>query len=483
MEYILFAIVGITALISVALLPKVCSEHSFFSGLSPEGNTPSVFTLTFSQVTTWIFARSLMNAAILGYFYGIWGTLAYAAYYLSFLTGWKIIDAVRFKQGFKSLHAFFYQRFGRVGVACYNVVVVIRLISEVFANLLVVGILFGAVGSNMYSIAVIGFSAVVLLYSMLGGLHASLKTDVFQMSMFITVLLLLAVCVFDSGQFLLSDLQFISFDMSQPGPILLVVALLQIWSYPMHDPVMMDRGFLADRETTRKSFLHAAWISSVCIIAFGCLGVLAGAHALQDDTMNSVLLRMLGEWPMLLLSVALIVSAMSTLDSSLSSASKLVAVDMKLISPSLFNGRLVMLVFMLLGVLCVFWGNQDLFSAVAVSGTASMFLAPVVFFSIFANRTNIPVWSFLVAFFVAIVGAALYFLESSGYMQWLGDAHKYTKLLWISACVLSVGCIAFWLGMKTSHEDFSQKYSMKNRLENASQYSSDRFLRKTSINR
>ncbi len=466
MEYILFTIVGMTALVSMVLIPKACTEHSFFSGLSPEGKMPGVLTLTFSLVTTWIFARSLMNAAILGYFYGIWGTLAYAAYYLSFLTGWKIIDSLRFKQDYESLHAFFNQRFGRVGVACYNVVVVIRLVSEVFANLLVVGILFGAVGSNLYATAIIGFSVLVLLYSMLGGLHASLKTDVFQMGMFISVLLLLVVCVFDSGQFLLSDLQFIGLDISQPGPILLVVALLQIWSYPMHDPVMMDRGFLADRETTRKSFLHAAWISGVCITAFGCLGVLAGAHALQGDTMNSVLLRMLGEWPMLLLSVALIVSAMSTLDSSLSSASKLVAVDMKLISPSLINGRLVMLVFMLLGVLCVFWGNQDLFSAVAVSGTASMFLAPVVFFSIFANRSNIPVWSFLVAFFVAIVGAALYFIESSSYTQWLGEAHKYTKLLWISVAVLATGCVAFWLGMKTSQEG-------------SSQYASDKFLRKT----
>ncbi len=450
MQTLLFTIVGITAVISIVLSPKTCSEHSFFSGLSPDGKQPSAFTLTFSQVTTWIFARSLMNAAILGYYYGIWGTLAYAGYYLSFLTGWKIIDGIRFKQGFESLHAFLHQRFGRVGVSCYNVVVVIRLISEVFANLLVVGILFGVAGSNMYAIAIIGFSAVVLFYSMLGGLQASLKTDVFQMSMFIIILALLLLSVFDSGQFSFADLQFIPFEIGQPGPVLLLVAFLQIWSYPMHDPVMMDRGFLADRVTTKKSFLHATWISIICIVAFGCLGVLAGANALEGDDMNAVLLRMLGEWPMLLLSLALIVSAMSTLDSSLSSASKLIALDMKLISPSVLNGRLVMLVFMLLGLLCVFWGNKDLFSAVAVSGTASLFLAPVVFFSIFANKDNVPVWSLLVSFVFAIIGATIYFLESSGYTAWLGDIHKYTKLLYISVFVLITGCAAFWVGIKTN---------------------------------
>jgi hypothetical protein len=42
----------------------------------------------------------------------------------------------------------------------------------------------------------------------------------------------------------------------------------------MHDPVMMDRSFLADRKTTWKSFLHASWLSMGCIFLFALLGVL-----------------------------------------------------------------------------------------------------------------------------------------------------------------------------------------------------------------
>lgn len=214
----------------------------------------------------------------------------------------------------------------------------------------------------------------------------------------------------------------------------------------MHDPVMMDRGFLADRDTTRKSFYHAAWISIICIIVFGCIGVWAGAHAVEGDSMNTVLLRLMGEWPMLLFSTTLVISAMSTLDSTLSSSSKLIAVDMKLLSTKVSNGRITMLVFMLLGLLCVFFGSKDLFSAVAVSGTASMFLAPVVFFSIFGKQNKIPAWSFMLSFTIAIFGAGLYFLESSGHTQWLGELHKYTKLLYISLSILIVGCLSFWLG-------------------------------------
>jgi len=448
MDYQLSLIIGFIALVSVLLSPKVKGANAFFRGESKDGQQPGLLTLTFSQVTTWIFARSLMNAAILGFYYGIWGTLAYAAYYLSFLTGARIIDHLRFEQGYDSIQSFLADRFGQWGTRCYNLVIGVRLISEVFANLLVIGILFGVAGSGAYTLAVLGLALITLVYSMMGGLHASLRTDLFQMFVFLGVLALLLVMALSSGHLNTEALMFKTFDISEPGPVLLLVAFLQVWSYPMHDPVMMDRGFLADRETTRKSFLHAGWISVLCIIAFGALGVMAGAHAVTGENMNQALTRLLGELPMLMFSAALVISAMSTLDSTLSSSSKLIVVDMKMTQATVFNGRMAMAVFMLLGVLCVFWGNKDLFSAVAVSGTASMYLAPVIFFSLWGNNTNIPVWSYLVSFALAVGGAILYFTESSGYSALLGDAHKYTKLLWISLTVLIVGCAAFWIGDK-----------------------------------
>ncbi|MFT5721084.1 MAG: Na+/proline symporter [Motiliproteus sp.] len=446
MEYALPLVIAIIALGSVLITAKARTEGAFFRGQSADGRAPELLTLVFSQVTTWVFARSLMNAAILGFYYGIWGTLAYAAYYLSFLTGARIIDSLRFEHGYNSVQAFLRDRFGGWGTGCYNLVVAIRLISEVFANLLVIGLLFGVAGGQAYSLAIVGFAVVTLGYSMLGGLHASLKTDLYQMWIFLVVLVLLLGVTLSSGQFTFSDLLFVPFEFDKPGPILLLVALLQVWSYPMHDPVMMDRGFLADRETTRRSFNHAAWISSLCITSFGVLGVLAGAHSLGGESMNTALIRLLGDLPMLAFNVALVISAMSTLDSTLSSAAKLVAVDMAILRGSVRNGRTVMLLFVVLGLGCVFLGNKDLFSAVAVSGTASMYLAPVIFFSLWGKRRDIPLWSYLTSFVLAVGGAMLYFLESSGYSGLLGDSHKYTKLLWISLTVLSGGCLAFWIG-------------------------------------
>ncbi|MDH3808568.1 MAG: sodium:proline symporter [Desulfuromonadales bacterium] len=446
MDYVLPALAGFVAISSVLLSPKAQTESSFFKGLSASGEQPGLLTLVFSQVTTWIFARSLLNAAILGFYYGIWGTLAYAFYYFSFMTGGRIVDCLRFEHGFHSVQSFLAARFGAWGTGCYNFVIGVRLISEVFANLLVIGILFGAAGSNTYTLTILAFAGVTLFYSMVGGLRASLRTDLFQMILFLGTLAMLVVLVITSNAVAFNDLWFKPFDMTQPGPVLMVVALLQIWSYPMHDPVMMDRGFLADRETTRRSFFHACWISCLCILTFGCMGVLAGANAISGESMNDALMRLLGEWPMLVFSGCLIISAMSTLDSTLSSSAKLVASDMGVLRMSLRNGRIVMAVFMLLGLVLVFTGNKDLFSAVAVSGTASMYLAPVVFFSLWGKRSDIPVWSYLFTFVLAFSGAALYFTESSGHSALLGDLHKYTKLLYICISILVLGCLSYWLG-------------------------------------
>ncbi|KUO68828.1 MAG: sodium:proline symporter [Alphaproteobacteria bacterium BRH_c36] len=446
-------ITAAVALISVRYSPNAQTPESFYKGHDASGNAPSVLALTFSQVTTWIFARSIMNAAILGYFYGIAGALAYSAYYLSFLTGAAIISSLRFRHGFSSVQEFLSHRFGLAGTTSYNFVVGVRLLSEVFANLLVIGLIFGMDGSQEYVASIILVGAATLAYSLLGGLNASIRTDAIQMSLFLIVLGALMAVAIASGSFDVPAMTSTSPDAANPGWVLLIVALLQVWSYPLHDPVMMDRGFIADRKTTMASFYHAAWISVLCIMAFGLLGVWAGVNKLDGESFLPTLTRLIGHWPMLLFNIALVVSCMSTLDSTFASTAKLAVVDMRLGKPTVANGRVAMAVFMLGGLLMVFFGSKDLFGAVAVSGTASMFLAPVVFFSLWMGRTDVPVWSYLAAFFSAMAAAIFYFTESSGYTNLIapltGLEHKYSKLLVLSALTLAIGCGAFALGIVT----------------------------------
>ncbi len=450
MTTILVVVTLAMAVGSVLLSPRATTTASFFRGTAPSGAAPGILALALSQVTTWIFARSIMNAAILGYFYGIAGALAYAAYYLSFLTGAWIISSLRFRHGFDSVQSFLADRFGLAGPVAYNFVTGVRLLSEVFANLLVIGAIFGPAGSMVYVTAVLAVGAVTVLYAGMGGLHASIRTDVFQMVVFLGVLAVFIVLTFIGGAFDLAAIAASSPAIGNPGWVLLAVAFLQVWSYPMHDPVMMDRGLIADRRTTMASFYHAAWISVLCILAFGVIGTYAGLAKLPDENLIATMTRVFGMTPVLLFNIALIVSCMSTLDSTLASASKLAVVDMGAGEATPMNGRIAMVMFLLGGLAMVFFGSKDLFSAVAVSGTASMFLAPVVFFSLWLGWINVPVWSYLLSFIVALGGAMLYFLEASGYSNLMvtatGLEHKYSKLLVICCVVMVVNCGSFIVG-------------------------------------
>ena len=445
------AITAFAAVVSLWLSPRVRTFGSFYHGHHADGRAPGVLALTFSQVTTWIFARSILNAAILGYAFGIAGALAYTAYYLSFLTGAWIIASLRFHHGFNSVQDFLFARFGSTGTTTYNFVVGLRLLSEVFANLLVIGLIFGDDGSTAYVGSILLVGAVTLGYSLSGGLNASIRTDVFQMSVFLIALALLMAAALATGSFDLEALVRSSPDAQSPGWALLAVALLQVWSYPMHDPIMMDRGFIADRRTTMASFYHAAWVSIACILTFGLLGVWAGLNKAAGESFVATLTRLVGDGPMLLFNITLVVSCMSTIDSTYSSAAKLTILDMGLARPTLLNGRIAMVLFLLGGLILVFIGSKDLFEAVAVSGTASMFLAPVVFFSLWGGSERVPVWSYLTAFFTSFAAAAFYFLESSGYTSVIGAlsglTNKYSILLLLSAVTLAIGCAAFALGL------------------------------------
>ncbi len=465
-------LIGLILAVGVAsyfLTPREAGEAGFFNGKDAQGVAPGLWTLVLSQVTTWIFARSLMNAAILGFYYGTVGALAYAAYYISFLTGGLIIDQLRFRHGAVSVQEFLSERFGATGVSCYNFVIALRLLSEVFANLLVVGAIFSvALGADLFGgvlttesfgdgggLAVLVLALIGAGYSMLGGLRASLRTDVMQMIVFLAVFGIALIALITTDDFSFSAaMSAEGIAGSIPGWVLLAVAGLQVLSYPLHDPVMMDRGLLADRKTTAWSFFHAFWISALCIFGFGLFGVQAGILAAEGQSMQQVWALMFNPWILLAVNAALIVSAISTLDSTLSSASKLIVVDMKLLPRTLTSGRLAMAAFMVGGLVFCFYGSKDLFDAVAVSGTASMFLAPVILFSIFGGVREIALWSYLVSFVAAISGAVLYF-SMSGKKAWglqameiMGVDHKYTGLLYICVAILVIGCIAFAAGVR-----------------------------------
>ena len=448
---VIVALFAFVIVASLAVAPRRASVEGFFGGMSDQGRAPGLWMLVLSQVTTWIFARSLMNAAILGYFYGIWGVLAYTAYYGSFLTGGFVVGRLR-EAGAGSVQDWLSARFGRSGVTCYNLVIALRLLSEVFANLLVVGLIFAAALPEVgvaKEVSILLVAGLALAYSAWGGLSAALRTDVLQMLVFLVVfavafLALILSPGFEIGAVLTAP----GTSGAWNGQVLLLVAFLQVFSYPVHDPVMMDRGFLADRDTTRRSFLHAFWVSGLCILAFGLFGIQAGlVGAEYEGQLLGTWAQMFPPWVYVALLLSLLISALSTLDSALASAARLVVEELRWAPRNLASGRVAMAVFTVLGAGLTLWGNQSLFDAVAVSGTASMFLTPVLIAGLVLGRP-VALWSYLVAFGAAMLGAVAYFARDGLFAAILPEGHKYEQLLAICVVVLLVGFAAVLAGSK-----------------------------------
>jgi len=241
------------------IAPVSRTVASFFSAASGEGRQPNVFLLTSSLVISWIFAKSITNAANLGLSFGIVGGVAYAVYYLSFIVAGIVIYQLRVQGKFASIHHYLQERFGRTAVIIFSLLVGFRLYNEVWSNTMVIGSYFGEMGSRPYYLAIVVFTGLTLAYTLKGGLRSSLLTDAIQMVLFGVLLFVVLGLIMpqtegglgtylSSGEWSLAN-----------GVNLLLVAFIQIFSYPFHDSVMTDRGFISDPHTTRKSFFSGRW--------------------------------------------------------------------------------------------------------------------------------------------------------------------------------------------------------------------------------
>ena len=70
-----------SSVILYLISPLAKNKSNFFSGLSAKDAQPGFWMLTSSLVISWLFAKSITNAANLGLSFGIVGGLAYAMYY------------------------------------------------------------------------------------------------------------------------------------------------------------------------------------------------------------------------------------------------------------------------------------------------------------------------------------------------------------------------------------------------------------------
>ena len=412
-----------SSLILFLLSPLAKTPNQFFKATHRQ-KTPSAFWLMGSLIISWIFAKSITNAANLGLEFGIVGGIAYAGYYLSFAVAGVLIYQLRVQGGFKSIHDFLTNRFGKGAMALFSILIAIRLFNEVWSNTIVIGTYFGNQGSTSYYWAILVFTILTLAYAIKGGLSSSIFTDVIQMGLFAVLLIIILGAIFSSEDFTVNEVVTSGSWSFELGLNLFFAAIIQSFSYPFHDPVLTDRAFISSPKITRKSFLWASLIGAICIILFSIIGIYAQSQGMKGQAAVEVG-KAFGIVILLVINFIMITSAASTLDSTFSSFSKLLAVDLKM-GANLTFGRAAMVGIAILGTIPVFL-NAEILSATTISGTMVIGLTPIFIFW----KLPAPKISFYLSVVCGLIFGFLLVFEVFP-KQFIFTEGKYAELLWIN---------------------------------------------------
>lgn len=398
--------------------PNRVTAPEFFDGQSQTGQAPGMGLLVASAAISWIFAKSIDNAASLGNAFGIWGGIGYALYYLSFVTAAIALYFLRVRGGYRSIPEFLVSKYGLLCSRLFLIAIAIRLINEVWSNTKVFSLYFGAEGSGAYWIAALIVTVFTVYYSLLGGLRSSLLTDGAQMVLAAVLLVVILVVL---GPGLISQgLPVVDADTRLGGLTFCGLALVQILSYPFHDPVMTDRAFITGPRTMVKGFIWAGIVSGGFILLFSSVGLYARAFGVEG--VPTLTVPALFGLPMLLVfNAIMLTSAGSTLDSTFSSVSKLGARDWfnRKGAPTesqAYVGRWWIVVIALLGnvpLLSIYLGDRvgpAIIAATTISGTMVMGLAPIF---LLAFVPGVGRLSFHLAFWPGLIFGVMRVLEGA----------------------------------------------------------------------
>jgi Na+/proline symporter len=420
-------------LISPRLRPEN-RRHQFFSARNEKGQDVGLILLTSSLLISWIFAKSIQNAADLGQSFGAPGGAAYAVYWLAFIVAGVVIYQIR-GQGFISLHDFLNSRFGRNALWLFSLILLFRLWNEIWSNTIVVAQFFGEKGTREFYMASWALTALVLFYSLKSGLRSSIITDLIQMALAAVLLVIILGFVLPA-----TDVRQVvnSGEWTMAGCVdLILVALIQIWSYPFHDPVMTDRGFITRRSVMLKAFLLAGLFGVLFIFLFSFVGIYNRVEGIGgNSTLNTAM--QFGLPLLIIMNMIMLTSAASTIDSTFSSTGKLVAIDLLpgVRIDKVVLARLTMIILAVLGNLMVH-ANPAILSATTVSGTMVIGLTPVFIFNRWEKAGK--------ASYYASVSVGLIFgllLAAKNIPFTIGDG-KYGTLLWANVVGVSMSIAVY----------------------------------------
>jgi len=401
-----------------AALPAEASSHS---ATVDERSQVGFFTLMTSAFITWIFAKSINNAAVYGGRWGVLGGVGYAGWYLSFPAAAIVGYYLRTRHGFRSLPEAIERNYGPLAQLGFAIALFFRLWNEVWSNTAVVADFFSTYKSREWWTAAIFSAAVPAVYVVMGGMRASLVSDVGQAGLGILFLIVILVLVSKE----MGDVSVWEWKpppteahpdgwYSGGGWVVLASCIQGTISYPFHDPVLTDRSFLSRPRTMLAALCCGGAIAGTFIILFSAIGIYGD---FRENAVNNgspaVVANALGGAMECFILLVMMTSSLSTLDSTFTSCAKLVSLevfgwfklpgdvrapghrgpltprDASVTTLHILIGRVAIVVLAIVGSLYLD-AEGDAVRATEVSGTMVMGLGPPVWLSLIWRYNSSP---------------------------------------------------------------------------------------------
>ena len=409
--------------------PRRVNAAQFFDGRTDNGHPPGVLMVAMSAAITWVFAKSIANASDLAYGYGLAGGVGYTIYYLSFVVAGVAIYLLRTKGGYRSLPHFLVSKYGKQAAKLFMILVTFRLINEIWSNTKVMSLYFGSEGTVSYWSAVVLITGFTVAYAWRGGMRASLTTDRIHIFLAFVLLALVLTVLFPGLQS--KGIPTVAQATRDSGITFCLLAFVQIFSYPFHDPFLTDRGFLNRPAQALRSFLLAAVLSGGFIFLFSIIGLYGLAFGLGKPSSVTVP-GAFGLAMLMVFNAIMLMTGGSTIDSTLTSIAKLSGRDWRsdaldAAPPQMATGRIAMIVVAVVGnlpLLSIYLGDKAgpaVIAATTISGTMVMGLAPIFLLSWLRPA---GASSFHMAFWPGVLIGVVRATETFGHIQIFPDAVK-----------------------------------------------------------
>jgi Na+/proline symporter len=368
----------------------------------------------FSIAATWIWAPALFVASQRAYVDGVLGFFWFfvpnvlSLILFGFISS-KALKRMTFEQTLPDLMGNVYQ--SKRVKDIYNIQVVFLLMMSTGVQLLAGGIVLNQITGIDFGILTLLLALVALIYSLVSGIRASIRTDAVQMIIIIVALAFALIYFGPTESIQLGGINSrpIGFFTDYNWQLFLAFGLttsIGLIAGPIADQTFWQRAFSMECKTVKKSFMLGAFIFALVPFGMAIIGFMASASGFVPNNVSIVGLEFVLEYAPTLVSILFILAIVSGLSSTLDSnmvAMGSVLSNLNDRTRTVYFSRLGMVIIALFGIAVANIPNIDIFWLFLFYGVMRSSVAvPTVFTMISKKIPNEQ------SIFFGILGAFLF---------------------------------------------------------------------------